>query len=77
MRPNKIREFEDKLEAALRSGQMRSEADVVRFCIESGMTCKHCAPVLKKLKDEGVIDLTFRIPDVGKMKSPRQIRFIQ
>jgi three-Cys-motif partner protein len=77
MRPNKVREFEDRLEGELKSGQMRSEADVVRFCIESGMTCKHCAPVLKKLKDEGVIEMNFRVPDVGKMKWPRQIRIIQ
>ncbi|MGA3268459.1 MAG: three-Cys-motif partner protein TcmP [Verrucomicrobiota bacterium] len=77
MRPSKIRGFEQKLEAALKSGQTLSEADVVRFCIEAGMTCKHSAPVLKKLKDEGVIETDFRVPDVGKLKSPRPIRLIR
>lgn len=74
MRPNKVREFEDALEAALRTGDMESEADVVRFCIETGMTSKHSAPVLKKLKAEGAIEIDFRVPDVKKMKSPRSIR---
>ncbi len=74
MRPNKIREFETELEAALRTGVIESEADVVRFCIEAGMTCQHSAPVLKKLKAAGVIELNFRVPDVRNLKSPRRIR---
>jgi three-Cys-motif partner protein len=45
MRPRKIQEFETGLEAALRSGDLKSEADVARFCIEAGMTCKHSASV--------------------------------
>jgi three-Cys-motif partner protein len=76
MRPNKIREFEDELETALRSGKLHSEADLVRFCIEGGMTCQHSAPVLKKLKKEGKIGLDFQVPDVRKMKTPRAIRLI-
>ena len=59
MRPNKVREFEEELEAALREGAMNTEADVIRFCIEAGMTAKHSAPVLKKLKSEGVIEIDF------------------
>jgi len=74
MRPNKVREFEAELEDALRTGTMKSEADVVRFCIERGMTCKHSAPVLKKLKAESIIDLNFRVPDVDRLKCPRPIR---
>lgn len=74
MRPNKVREFEAGLENALRSGEMRTEADVVRFCIEAGMTCQHSASVLKKLKNEKVIVLEFRVPDVKNLRSPRSIR---
>ena len=74
MRPNKVREFEEELESALRAGAMKSEADVIRFCIEAGMTARHSAPVLKKLKSEGVIEIDFKVPDLGKMKSPRSIR---
>jgi three-Cys-motif partner protein len=74
MRPNKIREFEAELEEALRAGNMQSEADVIRFCIEAGMTGQHSAPLLKKLKSEGVIEMNFHVPDVRKFKSPRPIR---
>ena len=73
MQPNKVRAFEEDLEEALKSGRMRSEADVVRFCIEAGMTCQHSGPVLKKLKDAGLITLDFRVPDVGRLKTPRPI----
>lgn len=73
MRPNKIREFERELEKALRAGRLKSEADVARFCIEAGMTCKHSTTVLKRLKSDGVISLHFTVPDVRKLKSPRPI----
>ena len=76
MRPNKIREFEEELEAALKAGRMQSEADVARYCIEAGMTCQHSAPVLKKLKAESVIAFEFRVPDVRRLSSPRPIRMI-
>jgi len=74
MRPNKIREFEAELEEALRTGKMQSEADVVRFCIEAGMTCQHSTPVLKKLKSQGVIELNFQVPDIRSFRLPRPIR---
>jgi three-Cys-motif partner protein len=73
MRPNKIREFESDLETALRNGKMKTEADVVRFCIESGMTSRHSTTVLKRLKAEGVIQIDFQVPDVRQLKSPRPI----
>lgn len=73
-RPNKIREFERELESKLRSGTVASEADIIRFSVESGMTCRHSAPVLKKLKDEGVLELGFRVPDVKKFTYPRPVK---
>jgi three-Cys-motif partner protein len=76
MRPKKVQAFEAELESSLRSGGMQSEADVVRFCIEKGMTCQHAAPILKKLKSEGIIEADFRVPDVQKMNSPRTIQLI-
>jgi three-Cys-motif partner protein len=75
LRPKKIQEFESDLEVALRKGQMKSEADVVHFCIAAGMTCQHATPVLQKLKSEGVLQCKFRTPDVSRMRSPRPIRF--
>lgn len=77
MRPNKIRNFELELEAALESGHMRFESDVVRFCIEAGMICKHSVPVLKKLKNARIIDINFRVPDVRRWNSPRPIRLLR
>lgn len=77
MRPNKLREFEAELEVALKSGKIQSEADVIRFCIEAGMTSKHSTPVLKKLRDEGLIDLEFRVPNISKLNCPRPIRIIR
>jgi hypothetical protein len=77
MRPNKLREFEEELSAAIISGAIKTEADVLRFCIEAGMTSRHSAPVLKELKRKGVIDLDFQVPDVKRLKTPRALRMIQ
>jgi three-Cys-motif partner protein len=76
MRPNKVRGFEKDLEDTLRSGAMKTEADVIRFCIEAGMTCQHCSTVLKRLKTEKIIDLNFWVPDVRNIKTPRPIKLI-
>jgi hypothetical protein len=75
LRPTKIREFEQELEAALRAGRLHSEGDLVHFCIEAGMTCQRCTPVIRKLKDEGVIRCDFRTPNVRKYRMPRRIHF--
>lgn len=77
MRPQKVQQFEADLDAALRSGQLKSEADVARFCIEAGMTCKHSKPVLSRLKKDRVIDLDFQVPDFKRLKSPRPICLIR
>jgi three-Cys-motif partner protein len=74
VRPKKIRQFEQEIETELRAGKFTSELDVIRFCIESGMTCKHAEPILKKLKAEGAIDIDFRVPDIKRLKEPRMIR---
>jgi three-Cys-motif partner protein len=76
MRPNKLREFERELETALRAGWMHSEADVARFCVEAGMTCKHSARVLKKLKSEGLISSDFQVPDIRRIQDPRPLHLI-
>jgi hypothetical protein len=73
-RPKKIQVFEFDLEAALRAGDMRSEADIVRFCITAGMTCQHATPVLQKLKREGTIACEFQTPNVRNYYQPRLLR---
>jgi three-Cys-motif partner protein len=73
MRPNKTREFEEELKAGICSRSLCSEADVIRFCIEAGMTCQHAAPVIKQLKSQRAINCDFRVPDVRNFKRPRPI----
>lgn len=75
LRPRKIQAFEGDLEAELRERRMKSEADLVHFCIAAGMTCQHATPVLQKLKAEGVLDCDFRTPNVRNLDEPRPLRF--
>lgn len=76
MRPNKQREFESELSAAIVDGSVTTEAAVLRFCIEAGMTNQHAAPVLKDLKRKRVIDSDFQVPDPKRLKEPRSIRLL-
>jgi three-Cys-motif partner protein len=73
MRPKKIQAFEMDLEAALRTGALHNEADMIRFYIEAGMTHKHCTSTIKKLKDEAVIACDFRSPSIDRFSQPRAI----
>lgn len=73
-RPRKIQAFEAELEAALRKGNLKSEADLVHFCIAAGMTCRHAKPVLNKLKAEGLIECEFHTPNIKKLRQARLIR---
>jgi len=75
LKPKKIQSFEFSLEEALREHRLRDEADLLRFCIERGMTGQHAAPIIAKLKKEAVIETSFRIPDVRRVKDPRPIIF--
>ena len=76
MRPRKIQIFEQDLEAALRSGSLRNEADLIRFNIESGMISRHCRSVLRKLKDEGIIEADFQTPSIDRFSHPREIKLL-
>ena len=73
MRPKKIQVFEADLEEAIRKGKIESEADLIKFSIAAGMTCRHCRPVLSRLKENGVIACDFRIPNIRKFTTPRPI----
>jgi three-Cys-motif partner protein len=77
MRPNKLLEFEGELRTKITAGSIKTEADVLRFCIEAGRTSRHSAPVLKELKRKGIIELDFQVPDIRRLKAPRAIRLIQ
>ena len=73
MKPRKIQNFEEALESALRVQQFGTEADIIRFCIEAGMTAKHAEPVIARLKKEKVFTADFRVPNVRNTKDPRPI----
>ncbi|MBS0664382.1 MAG: three-Cys-motif partner protein TcmP [Verrucomicrobia bacterium] len=73
MRPKKIQAFETQLREGIRSGVLKSESDLIRFCIEAGMTCKFCAPVIRQLKAEKIITCSFRTPNPDNYDIPRLI----
>ncbi len=58
----KIEVFENALEEVLRSGQARSERDVLRLCFDHGVLPRHASAVLQRLKSEGAISCGFRSP---------------
>ena len=73
-RPSKLTAFEADLEGRLRGGGLHDEGDVIQLCFDHGVTPQHARPVLKKLKDEGAINLGFSVPDIKRLKAPRPIR---
>ena len=76
LRPKKIQGFESDLEHAVRAGEMHSEADLIRFAIEAGMTCQHCTPIIQKLKAARTIACDFRTPNVRQYYKPRDFRLL-
>tara|TARA_R110002096_G_scaffold24760_14_gene77988 strand:+ start:976 stop:2055 length:1080 start_codon:yes stop_codon:yes gene_type:complete len=76
MKPKKIQGFENALAESLRSKGLLTEADIIKFCIEAGMTAQHAAPVIAKLKKEKVLAADFRVPNVRNTKEPRPINYL-
>ena len=72
--PTKITAFESDLESRIRSGLVKTEADVISVCFEHGVRRQHSESVLKTLKAEGVIDCSFRVPDIDRLREPRNIQ---
>jgi len=75
-KPNKVRKFAEELEMAIRNGGIQNEQNLLVFCIRNGFTGSHAEPVLKKLKQEGVIELNFRVPQDKNLKTPRKVRLL-
>ena len=73
-RPSKVTAFERALEQLLRDSRLTDEVAVMRVCFEHGVKRQHAAPVLARLKKEGVIKAEFRVPDIHRLNSPREIR---
>lgn len=76
--PRKLTVFEEDLEKRLREKRLPDELAVVNVCFQHGVMRNHASPVLKKLKDEGVIKLDFRTPciDSENLKNPRPICYL-
>jgi hypothetical protein len=68
-RSTKVTAFESELERRLRSGQLRNEEGLLRFCLCSGFTPKHAESVLTRLKAAHVIEASFRVPQHGQSRS--------
>jgi three-Cys-motif partner protein len=75
-RPLKINVFEDELESALRQKRLQHEVDVMELCYRHGVMRKHAGPVLKRLREEGVIDLDFQWPTLDHLDQPRLICYL-
>jgi hypothetical protein len=73
-KPTKVSAFERELEAVLRAGRAKNEADVIDVCFRHGVKRQHAAKVLSQLKKDGIIKLSFRVPDIRQLSAPRPIR---
>jgi three-Cys-motif partner protein len=72
--PTKVADFETNLRELVVQGLVHDEVDVMEICYRHGVTRQHSSPVLKELKDSGVIECSFRVPDVRHIKEPRPVR---
>jgi hypothetical protein len=72
-RPTKIGAFSEELENGLRQQSIRSERDVLELVFRHGVRREHAKPVLDQLKRAGVIECSFRVPQVDGFETPRPI----
>lgn len=70
-RPKKTAVFESDLEKAICDRRVISKQDLYLFCLENGMLPKHAGPVLRKLKQLGVIECNFTSPRAESLRNPR------
>jgi three-Cys-motif partner protein len=73
--PTKLWIFERDLEDLIRQKLVKDERDVIRVCFKHGVKRQHATRVLAALKKEGVIDITWRVPDIRQIDEPRKIKF--
>ncbi|MCC5838828.1 MAG: three-Cys-motif partner protein TcmP [Opitutales bacterium] len=72
-KPKKVEVFEESLEAAICSGRIRDELQILEVCFEHGVTPQHATPVLQKLKKTGDVCMTWRVPDARNHGYPRPL----
>ena len=71
----KLWAFEKELEQQIRTKRARNESDIIEVCFKHGVKRQHAATVIKRLKTEGVLKLSWRVPDIRRMDSPRPLVF--
>lgn len=76
-KPTKVIAFERDLEEMLRSGELKDESGVIDLCFRHGVRRQHSQPVLLRLKQEGVVTLDFKVPDIRRLRDPRPIRLLR
>lgn len=74
-KPTKLGVFERNLEDLIRQRAIQNELDVIRLCFKHGVKRQHASSVLALLKSEGLIKMSWRVPDIRKIDEPRAIEF--
>lgn len=74
--PTKLWAFERDLDDLVRRRVVNNERDVIRVCFRHGVKRQHAESVLAELKKEGVIRISWRVPDIRKLEEPRPIVFV-
>jgi len=74
-KPKKLNRFETELEKAFDNRCFAHEFDILKFCIENGMTNQHAKSTILKLKKAGRIACEFSAPNIRNLKAPRPIRY--
>ncbi len=69
---SKTERFERDLSEKLAAGDFKNEHELAEFCYDRGMRPKHCSTILKRLKDEGVLQADFLSPQMSN-NPPREI----
>lgn len=76
MKPKKVQQFEEALKSAFLEERFANEMDIIRYCIEAGLTSKHTASVISALKKSGFLLCDFRTPNVRNWRNPRTVRYL-
>ncbi|MDR1497640.1 MAG: three-Cys-motif partner protein TcmP [Puniceicoccales bacterium] len=74
--PKKIEKFEGDLKIEIENKNIKSETDIIRFCLNAGMTCQHSTPLLKELKRQKIIECAFDTPNIANFKKPRPVTYL-
>ncbi len=72
-KPTKLRAFEEDFREQILSGQCSNELEAVEICFKHGVKRQHAEAILKKLKFDEKIEISFRTPQFDQ-KPPRPIK---